>query len=51
MRTEIIVRCRHFVPDDRDFNAWMKPLLGGTGESPLRFIGNWRDIGDLRLRH
>ena len=45
--TEIIVPADQFIPDDPDFNDWMKPLVGATDSSPLRVVGNWKDIGDL----
>ena len=46
--TEFIVPCAQVIVPPRDFNAWM---LGETiqpwRENPLRFIKNWRSIGDL----
>ena len=46
-RTEIIVPADSFVPDDRDFNVWMEGMTGATDKSPLRWVGNWKEIGDL----
>ena len=46
-RTEFIVPAARFAPADKPFNAWMKPLLGPTATSPLRFMESWKDIGDL----
>ena len=46
-RTEIIVPAEAFVPDDRDFNAWMTGMAGPTESSALRWVGTWKDIGDL----
>ena len=46
-RTELIVPAANFVPDRRDFNEWMTDLVGPTESSPLRFIENWKSIGDL----
>ena len=46
-RTELIIPAERFVPDKRDFNGWMKPLVGTTDQSPLRFVENWKSIGDL----
>lgn len=46
--TELIVPCTAMVVLDRDFNRWM---LGAHTQdferNPLRFVKNWRDIGDL----
>ncbi len=46
-RTELFVPAREYVPDDRDFNAWMKGMTGPVGTAPIRFVGEWKDIGDL----
>ncbi|MEM7394696.1 MAG: hypothetical protein AAF492_20365, partial [Verrucomicrobiota bacterium] len=48
-KTEIIVPAERFVPDDRDFNAWMKNMIGPADQSPLRWVGQWKDIGDLMV--
>ena len=45
--TELVIPADRFVPDERDFNDWMAPLIGPTVSSPLRKIGNWQSIGDL----
>lgn len=46
-RTEIIVPADSFVPDDLDFNEWMEGMTGATNKSPLRWVGKWKEIGDL----
>ena len=46
-QTEIIVPADSFVPDDRDFNAWMEGMTGTADKSPLRWVGKWKEIGDL----
>ncbi len=46
-KTEIIVPANEFVPDDRDFNVWMEGMTGPTATSPLRWVGKWKEIGDL----
>jgi hypothetical protein len=46
-KTEIIVPADEFVPDDRDFNQWMVNKVGDTRTAPIRFVGEWEDIGDL----
>ena len=46
-RTELIVPADTFIADDRDFNVWMKGMTGTVVESPLRWVGEWKDIGDL----
>jgi hypothetical protein len=46
-RTEIIVPAEEFIPDDRPFNRWMKGMVGDTQTAPIRFVGQWKDIGDL----
>ena len=45
--TELILPADKFVPDDRDFNDWMHGLPLGTRTSPLRWVKNWKSIGDL----
>ena len=45
--TELIFPAERFIPDDRDFNDWMEPMVGPTATSPLRKVGNWKSIGDL----
>ena len=45
--TELVFPAERFIPDDRDFNAWMTPLVGEISTSPLRKVGNWKSIGDL----
>ena len=45
--TELIFPAERFIPDDRDFNHWMEPMIGPTKTSPLRKVGNWKSIGDL----
>lgn len=46
--TELIVPCEVMVVTDRDFNRWM---LGERRQryatNPLRFVRNWRSLGDL----
>lgn len=46
--TEVIVPCTAMTVLDRDFNRWM---LGSKVQeyerNPLRFVKNWRNIGDL----
>ena len=46
-RTELVVPAKAFVPDERDFNDWMPPLVGPTETSPLKWVGQWKSIGDL----
>ena len=46
-KTQIIVDADRFVPDDRPFNDWMENMTGPPDSSPLRFVGNWKGIGDL----
>ena len=46
-QTEIIVPADEFVPDDRDFNQWMTGMVGPVESAPIRFVGAWKDIGDL----
>ena len=46
-KTELIVPADAFVPDDREFNGWMEGLVGPTTTAPIRFVGAWKDIGDL----
>lgn len=45
--TELVFPADRLIPDDRDFNDWMKPLVGPASTSPLRLVGNWKSIGDL----
>ncbi len=45
--TEIIIPAEEFIPDDRDFNAWMKGMVGDAETAPIRYVGQWKDIGDL----
>ena len=45
--TELVFPAERFVPDDRDFNDWMVPLVGPVATSPLRIVGQWKSIGDL----
>jgi hypothetical protein len=46
-RTELIVPAAHFVAADKPFNGWMQNLVGPVDRSPLRFVAQWKDIGDL----
>ena len=46
-KTEIIVPAEKFVPDDRDFNEWMTGMVGDVKTAPIRFVGAWKEIGDL----
>ena len=46
-KTEIIVPAEEFVPDDRDFNKWMTGMVGDVKTAPIRFVGAWKEIGDL----
>ena len=46
-KTEIIVPAVEFIPDNRDFNKWMVDKVGETRTAPIRFVGQWEDIGDL----
>ncbi|MCA9217817.1 MAG: DUF5107 domain-containing protein, partial [Planctomycetales bacterium] len=45
--TELVFPADRFIPDDRDFNEWMTPMVGPIATSPLRKVGNWKSIGDL----
>ena len=45
--TQLLFPADRFIPDDRDFNKWMEPLVGPVATSPLRKVGNWKSIGDL----
>jgi hypothetical protein len=46
-KTELILPADRFRPDDRDFNDWMLKLEMASDMSPLRFVENWKSIGDL----
>ena len=45
--TELVFPADKLIPDDRDFNDWMVQLAGPASTSPLRYVKNWKSIGDL----
>ena len=49
--TELLFPADRFVPDDREFNEWMAPLVGPISTSPLRKVGNWKSIGESCQRN